>query len=93
MTQSLLFVFAYRALGLSPAAVGVVLTLGAVGNVAGAAIASRATARLGTGRSLFLSTTVEGQQASCCRSRSSVPRSSSWPSACSCAAVRIRSGR
>jgi MFS transporter len=60
MTQALLFVFAYRALGLSPAVVGVALTLGAVGNVAGAAVAPAATARLGTGRSLFLSTTVEG---------------------------------
>jgi MFS family permease len=60
MTQALLFVYAYRALDLSPAAVGVTLTLGAVGNVVGAAAASKATARLGTGRSLLLSTTVEG---------------------------------
>jgi MFS family permease len=56
----LLFVYAYRALDLSPAAVGIALTLGAVGNVVGAAAASNATAYLGTGRSLFLSTTVEG---------------------------------
>jgi Major Facilitator Superfamily len=60
MTQALLFVYAYRALDLSPAAVGVALTLGAVGNVVGAAAASKATAHLGTGRSLLLSTTVEG---------------------------------
>jgi MFS family permease len=60
MTQALLFVYAYRALDLSPATVGLALTLGAVGNVAGAAAASTATAHLGTGRSLFLSTTVEG---------------------------------
>jgi MFS transporter len=60
MTQALLFVYAYRALELSPAAVGVTLTLGAVGNVVGAAAAAKATAHLGTGRSLLLSTTVEG---------------------------------
>jgi hypothetical protein len=60
MTQALLFVYAYRGLGLSPVVVGVALTLGAVGNVVGAAAASKATAHLGTGRSLFLSTTVEG---------------------------------
>jgi hypothetical protein len=60
MTQALLFVYAYRALDLSPAAVGIALTLGAVGNVVGAAAAPKATAHLGTGRSLFLSTTVEG---------------------------------
>lgn len=60
MTQAVLFVFAYRALGMSPVAVGAALTVGAVGNVVGAAVASKATARLGTGRSLLLSTIVEG---------------------------------
>jgi Na+/melibiose symporter-like transporter len=59
MTQALIFVFAYRGLGLRPGAVGAALTIGAVGNVGGALIAQRLTRRLGTPTSLIASTTVE----------------------------------
>jgi MFS family permease len=59
MTQALIFVFAYRGLGLAPGAVGAALTIGAVGNLGGAVIVQRLTRRLGTTTSLIASTTVE----------------------------------
>jgi MFS family permease len=60
MTQTLLFLFAYRRLGLHPLAVGIALTLGAAGSVAGAAAAPTLSRRLGRERSLAVSTFCEG---------------------------------
>ena len=58
--QGVFFVFAYRTVGLTPAVVGLTLTLGSIGNVAGAAVAPRLSRRLGTGPALVVSTLVEG---------------------------------
>ena len=60
MGQGVFFVFAYRSAHMSPALVGIALTVGSVGNVAGAAVAPRASRRLGTGPALIVSTTFEG---------------------------------
>ena len=60
MGQGVFFVFAYRSARMSPALVGIALTLGSVGNVAGAAVAPRVSRRLGTGPALIVSTTFEG---------------------------------
>lgn len=58
--QGVFFVFAYRTVHLSPGIVGLALTLGSIGNVAGAAVAPRLSRILGTGPSLVFSTLVEG---------------------------------
>jgi MFS family permease len=60
MGQGVFFVFAYRTVQLTPAVVGVALTIGSLGNMAGAALAPRLSRRLGTGPALILSTTFEG---------------------------------
>ena len=60
MGQGVFFVFAYRSAHMSLALVGIALTLGSVGNVAGAAVAPRVSRRLGTGPALIVSTTFEG---------------------------------
>ena len=48
-------VYAVRSLGLSPAAIGVIFSLGNVGWLAGALLAGRVSARLGVGKALILS--------------------------------------
>jgi MFS family permease len=48
-------VYAVRSLGLSPAAIGVIFSLGNVGWLLGALVAGRLSARLGVGRTLVLS--------------------------------------
>jgi MFS family permease len=48
-------VYAVRSLGLSPAAIGVIFSLGNVGWLLGALVAGRLSARLGVGRTLILS--------------------------------------
>jgi MFS family permease len=58
--QAVLLLFVYRGLHLHPLAAGVALGLGAAGNVAGAALAPRATRMLGSGRALLAATTLEG---------------------------------
>src|SRR5581483_5434836 len=58
--QGVFFVFAYRTVHLTPGVVGLAITLGSIGNVAGAAVAPRLSRRLGTGPSLVCSTLVEG---------------------------------
>ena len=60
MGQGVFFVFAYRTVHLTPAVVGLALTIGSLGNMAGAALAPRLSRRLGTGPALIVSTTFEG---------------------------------
>lgn len=60
MGQGVFFVYAYRTVDLSPGLVGLALTLGSIGNVAGAAVAPRLGRLLGTGPSLIVSTFFEG---------------------------------
>ncbi len=48
-------VYAVRSLGLSPAAIGVIFSLGNVGWLAGALVAGRLSTKLGVGRALILS--------------------------------------
>ena len=51
-------VYAVRSLGLSPAAIGVIFSLGNVGWLAGALVAGRLTTRLGVGRTIILTGAV-----------------------------------
>src|SRR5579872_84829 len=60
MGLGVFYVFAYRSVGLNPALVGAALTIGSIGNVAGAAAAPRLSRRLGTGPGLVVSTLFEG---------------------------------
>jgi MFS family permease len=55
---SLWFTYAYRELGLGPAAIGVASTIGNVGLLAGSLMATRVIARLGLGRATMLASTV-----------------------------------
>jgi len=52
--RTVLLLYLYRALTLSPGVAGAVLTAGAVAAVAGAALSGRLTRRLGVGRTLLL---------------------------------------
>lgn len=56
VVQAVFFVYAYRTLHLSAAVVGVALTLGAAGNVAGVLLTPRITARLGVALAICIST-------------------------------------
>jgi MFS family permease len=56
VVQAVFFVYAYRTLHLSAAVVGVALTLGAAGNVAGVLLTPRITARLGMALAICIST-------------------------------------
>jgi MFS family permease len=60
MGQGVFYVFAYRSAHLSPAAVGIALTVGSLGNIAGAAAAPRLSRLLTTGPALIVSTALEG---------------------------------
>ena len=51
-------VYAVRSLGLSPAAIGIIFSLGNVGWLAGALVAGRLTTRLGVGRTIILTGAV-----------------------------------
>ena len=51
-------VYAVRSLGLSPAAIGIIFSLGNVGWLAGALVAGRVSTKLGVGRALILSGAV-----------------------------------
>ena len=51
-------VYAVRSLGLSPAAIGVIFSIGNVGWLAGALVAGRLTTRLGVGRTIILTGAV-----------------------------------
>ncbi len=51
-------VYAVRSLGLSPAAIGIIFSLGNVGWLAGAVVAGRVSTKLGVGRALILSGAV-----------------------------------
>jgi MFS family permease len=57
--QGVFFVFAYRSVSLTPADVGLALTLASLGNIAGAAASPRLRERLGTGPALLVSTAFE----------------------------------
>lgn len=54
VVRTVLLLFLYRALSLSPGVAGAVLTAGAVAAVAGATLSGRLTRRLGVGRTLLL---------------------------------------
>jgi predicted MFS family arabinose efflux permease len=56
MVQAVFFVYAYRTLGLSAAVVGIALTLGAVGSIAGVVLTQRITARIGIFTAICIST-------------------------------------
>ena len=51
-------VYAVRSLGLSPAAIGIIFSLGNIGWLAGALVAGRVSTKLGVGRALILSGAV-----------------------------------
>ena len=61
--QALLVLFLIRRLELSPAAVGVVLMLGSVGGLLGAAIANRLAGRIGNGRASTVLLLISGPSA------------------------------
>ena len=61
--QAVQVVFLVRTVGLSPASVGLLLTAGSAGGVAGALLAGPVTRRLGTGRGLVLLQAVAGPSA------------------------------
>jgi predicted MFS family arabinose efflux permease len=56
IVQAVFFVYAYRSLRLSPAVVGVALTLAAAGSVVGVLLTQRITARIGVAAAICVST-------------------------------------
>lgn len=59
MQATVTILFLTRALGLSPVAIGLIAAVGGIGSVAGAALASRIAARIGTGRAIIGGTLIE----------------------------------
>lgn len=62
MAMAVVIVYAVREIGLSPAQIGLWFALGSLGGIAGAAVAGRVAARLGTGPTLIV-TILSGQAA------------------------------
>jgi MFS family permease len=60
MTDPNMYPFFYRTLNLSPGAVGIVLSIGGIGSVAGALVSRRVAARLGPGWAIALSGALVG---------------------------------
>jgi MFS family permease len=56
IVQAVFFVYAYRTLGLSPALVGVALTIAAAGNLVGVLVTGRVTAAIGVAAAVCIST-------------------------------------
>lgn len=60
MVQPMLLIFAYQELQLTAGQVGIILSLGSTGFVAGALVAKRVTLSLGLGKSLFFTSSLMG---------------------------------
>lgn len=58
LTQSVLIVFLARQLGMSPALIGLIFTVGTLGGLLGAASARRIAARIGVGPTLIIGTSL-----------------------------------